>query len=78
MCAGQITRNDTFAVGNDPANIQVASPPADAKTLELLRPGDRALDRGVTRTADHRPSSSGPARQRFRSGNTDGNQARRQ
>ena len=37
MRVNQIARNETFAAGNDPANIQVAPPPADAKTLGLLR-----------------------------------------
>jgi hypothetical protein len=36
MRATQIASNETFAAGNDPANIQVASPPADANTLGLL------------------------------------------
>lgn len=42
MRVNQIARNETFAAGNDPANIQVASPPADAGTLGLLH---RAIDR---------------------------------
>jgi hypothetical protein len=37
MRVNQIARNETFAAGNDPANIQVAPPSADAKPLELLR-----------------------------------------
>jgi hypothetical protein len=42
MRANQIAPNETFAAGNDPANIQVASPPADANTLGLL---SQAIDR---------------------------------
>lgn len=42
MRVNQIARNETFAAGNDPANIQVASRPADAGTLGLLR---GAIDR---------------------------------
>ena len=38
----EVSRNETFATGNDPANTQVAPPPADAATLGLLR---RAMDR---------------------------------
>lgn len=38
----EVSRNETFAAGNDPANTQVAPPPADAATLDLLR---RAIDR---------------------------------
>lgn len=42
MRADQIAPNETFAAGNDPSQIQVAPPPADAKTLGLLR---QAIDR---------------------------------
>lgn len=38
----EISRNETFAAANDPASTQVAPPPADAATLDLLR---RAIDR---------------------------------
>jgi len=45
MRVNQIARNETFAAGNDPANIQVASPPADGGTLGLL---SQAIDRWTT------------------------------
>jgi hypothetical protein len=38
----EISRNETFTAANDPANTQVAPPPADGATLDLLR---RAIDR---------------------------------
>ena len=38
----EIAPNETFAAGNDPANIQVAPTPADTDTLTLMR---RAIDR---------------------------------
>ena len=38
----EISRNETFAAGNNPANTQVAPPPADRATLDLLH---RAIDR---------------------------------
>lgn len=40
--ADSIAPNESFAAGNDPANILVAPPPADLDTLALLR---RAIDR---------------------------------
>lgn len=38
----EISRNESFSAANDPAGIQVAPPPADAATLELVR---RTIDR---------------------------------
>jgi hypothetical protein len=38
----EISRNETFAAANDPASTQVAPPPADTATLDLV---SRAIDR---------------------------------
>ncbi len=44
--AGAIAANETFTAGNDPANMQIAPPPADADTLGLLHQAIERWDTG--------------------------------